>query len=107
MRIGGQATLMHDIIGIEGPFQLIIMDAPPGVRRYSRLGLVHLMQTVLDRGDFVAILDDTERGGEWQTVQACRQWLRESGVRFRQVEVRAAKRQWLCAGGALGLAAYF
>ena len=107
MQIGGRTTLMHDTHGIEGPFQMIIMDAPPGVRRYSRLGLVHLMQKLMDRSDFVVILDDFDRGGEWQTAGACRQWLQGSGISFRQKEARAAKRQWLCAGGAFGSAAFF
>ncbi len=62
MRIAGQATRMHDTTGLAGPFQFIIMDAPPGTHRYSRLGLLHLMQTVMDRGDFIAILDDVQRG---------------------------------------------
>lgn len=106
MRLAGQATLMHDTTGLAGPFQFIIMDAPPGTRRYSRLGLLHLMQTVMDRRDFIAILDDVQRGGEWQTVRACRQWLWDSGLASRQSELKAAKRQWLCAGGALETAAF-
>jgi len=107
MRIAGHAVLMHDTAGLAGPFQLIIMDAPPGVPRYSRLGLLHLMQTAMDRRDFVAVLDDADRAGEWQTVQVCRQWLRAERLNFRQTHVRAAKRQWLCAGGALSHAGYF
>lgn len=107
MRPGGRPTRMHDLTGIRGPFQLIIMDAPPGARRYSRLGLLHLMQTVMDRGDFVAILDDVDRAAEWQTARVCQQWLRAEGLQFQQMQLRAAKRQWLCAGGALSAAAYF
>lgn len=107
MRVGGQATRMHDTSGIEGPFQLIIMDGPPGTQRYSRLGLLHLMQTVMDRRDFIAILDDVERGAERQTMQACRQWLRADGLGFRDTHVKAAKSQWLCAGGALVTASFF
>lgn len=107
MRLGGRTTLMHDTTGLAGPFQFIIMDAPPGTRRHSRLGLLHLMQTVMDRRDFVAVLDDVQRGAEWQTVLMCRQWLRESGVSFRQSELKAAKRQWLCAGGDLETATFY
>ncbi len=66
-----------------------------------------LMQTVMDRGDFAAILDDADRPAERQTLQVCRKWLREENLHFRQMEVRAAKRQWLCAGGALQGAAFF
>lgn len=107
MRPGGQLTRMHDTSGIEGPFQLIIMDAPPGSDRYSRLGLLHLMQTVMDRRDFVAILDDVDRGPEWQTVRVCRQWLGAENIPFQETQIRAAKRQWLCAGGEMIGAAYF
>lgn len=105
--VGGHMTLLHDTADLDGSFDFIIMDGPPGVRRYSRLGLLHLMQTVMDRRDFVAILDDFDRGGEWQTAQLCEQWLRQDGIAFRRTEIRAAKHQWLCAGGALGTAAYF
>ena len=107
LAVDSHMTLMHDTTGLDGSFDLIIMDGPPGVRRYSRLGLLHLMQTVMDRRDFIAILDDVDRGGEWQTAQLCEQWLRQDGIDFRRTEIRAAKHQWLCAGGALGTAAYF
>jgi hypothetical protein len=100
-------TLMHDTADVGGNFDLIIMDGPPGVRRYSRLGLLHLMQTAMDRRDFIAILDDFDRAGEWQTAQLCEQWLRRDGIAFQRRETRAAKHQWLCAGGALRAAAYF
>ena len=105
--VGGQPTRTYDSAGIEGPFQLIVMDGPPGVKRYSRLGLLHLMQTVMDRRDFVAILDDAERGGERQTAKMCERWMRSEGIAFRDADVRAAKRQWLCAGGALETAAFY
>jgi hypothetical protein len=107
LAVGGHMTLMHDTADLGGSFDLIIMDGPPGVRRYSRLGLLHLMQTVMDRHDFVAVLDDFDRAGEWQTAQLCEQWLRQDGIAFKRTEIRAAKHQWVCAGGALGTAAYF
>lgn len=107
MRIHGRRTRMHDTTGLTGPFQLIIMDGPPGSPRYSRLGVVHLMQTVRDRRDAVVILDDVDRASEWQTVQACRRYLRDEDVTFRDTEIRAAKHQWLCATGNLMQAAYF
>jgi hypothetical protein len=105
-QVGGKTTRMHDTTGLAGPFQFIVMDGPPGTRRRSRLGLLHLMQTVMDRRDFVAILDDVQRGAEWQTVLMCRQWLWRNNLCFRQSELKAAKRQWLCAGGALESAAF-
>lgn len=107
MQVGQRTTLMHDLTGLAGPFQLIIMDGPPGVRSHSRLGLLALMQTVMARDDFVAILDDADRGGEWQTAQACWEWLHQQGVAFRHAEIRAGKRQWLCAGGTLQHAVFF
>ncbi|MEJ0100918.1 MAG: hypothetical protein WDO12_14920 [Pseudomonadota bacterium] len=106
-QVGGHATQMHDTTGLDGPFQFIIMDAPPGVPRYSRLGLLHLMQTRMDHKDFAAILDDADRPAERQTMEVCRRWLKAEGLQFRQAQLRAAKRQWLCAGGALQSAAFF
>ncbi len=106
-RIAGRTTLMHDHAGIAGPFQLIVMDAPLGVRHFSRLGLLQLMQTVMDREHFVVILDDADRSGEWQTAQACWQWLQQQATPFRHGEVMAAKRQWICAGGELQHAVHF
>ncbi len=105
--VDSHMTLMHDTTGLDGNFDLIIMDGPPGVRRYSRLGLLYLMQAFMDRRDFIAILDDFDRAAEWQTAHLCEQWLRQDGIAFRRTEIRAAKHQWLCAGGALGAAAYF
>ena len=106
-RIGGWTTHMHDPAGLHGPFELIIMDAPPGVPSYSRLGLLSLMQTVMARDGFVAILDDADRSGEWQTAHACWQWLQSQGIPFQHAQVLAAKRQWICAGGQLQHAVYF
>lgn len=106
-RVGNRTTLMHDLAGITGPFQLIVMDAPLGVRHFSRFGLLQLMQTVMDREHFVVILDDADRSGEWQTAQACWQWLQQQATPCRHGEVMAAKRQWICAGGELQHAVHF
>jgi predicted RNA methylase len=105
--IDGRTVLMHDLTGIEGPFQFIIMDAPPGVRRHSRYGLLKLVEQVMDRDDFVIVLDDADRAGEWQTARACARLLHREGIGFRHAEVKAAKHQWICAGGRLEPAVYF
>ena len=106
-RVGDRTTLMHDLTGLSGPFQLIIMDGPPGVRRHSRLGLLSLMQSLMARDDFVVILDDADRTGEWQTAEACWRWLQGQGIAFRHAQTRAAKSQWVCAGGTLQHAVFF
>jgi 16S rRNA G966 N2-methylase RsmD len=101
MKLAGRTVRMHDTSGLAGPFDLIVMDAPPSVKRYSRLGLLHLMQTVMDRTNFIAIMDDTDRGGEMQSVRACREWLQASGIEHGWTEIRAAKRQQILAAGSL------
>lgn len=107
MRIAGIDTAMHDTAGLPGPFDLIVMDAPPGSSRYSRLGLLHLMQNFMDRSDFVAIMDDAERGGEMQTLRQCSGWLRDNGIVHDTCTVRAAKRQRVFAAGTMRQACYF
>jgi len=107
MRIAGIDTAMHDTTGLPGPFDMIVMDAPPGRSRYSRLGLLHLMQSFMDRGNFVAIMDDAERGGEMQTLRQCRGWLRDNGIAHDTSTVRAAKRQRVFAAGRMRQACYF
>lgn len=107
LRVDHRTTQMHALTDLPGRFQLIIMDGPPGVRRHSRLGLLALMRTVMDHDGFVAILDDADRAGEWQTAEACWHWLHDQGITFRHAEIRAAKHQWLCAGGALQHAVFF
>jgi predicted O-methyltransferase YrrM len=107
MRLAGIQTLMHDTAGLPGPFDLIVMDGPPGRKRYSRLGLLHLMQQFMDRQNFIVIMDDAERGGEMQTLQLCRRWLRESAMDHSTSVIRAAKRQEIFAAGELLGATYF
>jgi hypothetical protein len=107
MRIAGIDTRMHDTTGLPGPFDMIVMDAPPGRSRYSRLGLLHLMQDFMDRGNFVAIMDDAERGGEMQTLRQCSAWLRDNRIPHDTSTVRAAKRQRIFAAGTMRQACYF
>ncbi len=106
-RIGGHATRMHDTTALEGPFQLIIMDAPPGVPRYSRLGLLHLMQTRMDRKDFVAILDDADPSGGAPDHAGVPTLAQGRGPALPPCADTRRKAQWFCAGGALESAAFF
>jgi predicted O-methyltransferase YrrM len=101
VRLAGRTVRMHDTRGLAGPFDLIVMDAPNSEKRYSRLGLLHLMQTVMNRENFIVIMDDTDRGGEVQSVRVCREWLHSAGIGHDWAEIRAAKRQQVLAAGTL------
>lgn len=105
--IGGQTVMAHDLKDLKGKFDVIIMDAPLRTKKYSRVGLLKLMQEHMETSNFLAVMDDAERGGERQSLALCREWLEQNGLAFREHEIRAAKSQRLFASGTHLPAAYY
>lgn len=93
-------------IRARGPFDVILCDGPPGVARWSRYGVISLVDETLP-ADFVIIMDDAERDGETQTVNAILGRLEAMGRRHRLGKVRGQKVQAVIAGGAYRAAAFF
>lgn len=107
--IGGQTVQFHDlsVLAKHKPFNMIIVDGPIGTPRYSRLGLLSLIQNHMDHTNFIAIMDDAERPGEMQTLALCRKWLTQEKIVADENEIKAAKHQRLFMAGTFFKAKYY
>ena len=93
-------------IAAEGPYDVIVCDGPWGIPRYSRYGILSLIDDTLPE-DFVIVLDDAERPGEQDTEEAIVSRLEALKRSFRHGHTIARKRQAIIAGGAYRRAADF
>ena len=100
MTVAGIATRSYDwqLIRGRGPFEMIVCDGPIGLPRHSRRGVLMLIDSELPE-DFVVLLDDAERTGEQDTIEAVHVRLRQLGRDYRAGAGRAAKSQAIFAGG--------
>lgn len=98
--IAGVSTYTYDWDAARkrGPFDVIICDGPIGVRRFSRFGVLALLDDTLP-DDFVLVLDDVERAGEQDTIRAVHDRLRQLGRNYQAGVIRAAKSQAVFAAG--------
>lgn len=85
-------------IASEGPYSVIVCDGPWGVPRYSRFGVLNLIDGTLPE-NFIIVLDDAERPGEQDTEAAIVSRLTELKRKFRHGHTIARKRQAVFAGG--------
>lgn len=109
MRREGERTVStYDWAAIRarGPFDVILCDGPPGTAQWSRYGVISLVDETLP-ADFVIVMDDAERDGETQTVNALLGRLEAMGRQARLGKVRGQKVQAVIAGGAYRKAAFF
>ena len=91
------------------PADLLIVDGPPGYDenvRYARTGAVEIAASVL-KEDFVVVVDDSERVGEYELVQLLKALFRARGVAFASGTLHAYKCQTILAAGKYRDAAYF
>lgn len=72
-------------------FELLIVDGPVGLPRYSRMGIVDRFSE-LHADEWVVLWDDLHRVGEMQTFALFLNRLRDSGVQHRHVVVNGIKR---------------
>ena len=105
--IAGISSRTYDWEAIRqrGPFDVIVCDGPIGLPRHSRRGVLSLIDTSLP-GDFIVVLDDAERSGEQDTIEAIHVRLQSLGRDYRAEGVRAAKSQAIFAGGRLSGAVF-
>ena len=109
MRQEGERTIeTYDWAAIRarGPFDVILCDGPPGTAKWSRYGVMSLIDEALP-ADFVIVMDDAERDGESQTVDAMLNRLGAMGRKVRLGKVRGQKAQAVIAGGAYQIASFF
>ena len=104
-KIAGVQTITYDWTPVlqRGPFDLVICDGPPGVRRRSRWGVLKAVEALSP--DFVLVMDDAQRSGEKQTCDELQRRLRPAGA--RRGRVVAARKQSIFAGGKYAKAAHF
>lgn len=93
-------------IASQGPYDVIVCDGPWGVPRYSRFGVLNVVDDTLPE-DFIIVLDDAERPGEQDTEAAIVSRLDELKRSFRHGHTIARKRQAIIAGGQYRRAADF
>ena len=87
-------------------FDLLLIDGPPGSKRYSRWGVLEYIDTLLGE-DFIIIFDDAERRGELDTIEAALKLLESKNRSYRARIIRSINSQFLIAGGRFEAAYYF
>lgn len=88
-------------------FDVVACDGPIGTPRHSRCGILYAVEVGRLEQDFLLILDDAERRGEQDTIEAVHGRLQEIGRDYSVGVLRAAKSQAAFAGGRFRPAVYF
>lgn len=99
-RIGGHTAMTYDWAAARAGrgFDVISCDGPRGTPRHSRSGILTMLDGDLPP-DFALILDDAERDGEQDTIEAVHHTLQKAKVDYSVGVVRAAKTQAVFAAG--------
>lgn len=72
----------EDFSKINKKFQLIIIDGPFGTKNYSRNDVLQNLENLISFENFIIVLDDTERKGEYQTYKAIIKKLKKEKIDF-------------------------
>lgn len=103
--IEGVSCLAYD--GIEPvSFDLMLVDGPKGVERYSRFGCVEFIQAGASR-DFVIIFDDSDRPGEIQTLAAVERILAANEVVYTRRDFGGRTQHAVLAAGCFEHVVYY
>lgn len=65
---------------VDSKFDLYVVDGPHGSARYSRYDIVHAADLLSPNDQFVIIVDDTNRLGEQDTINALENLFAEKGI---------------------------
>ena len=87
-------------------FDLLLVDGPIGVDRFSRFGCVDIIRSQT-AADFLIVFDDCQRKGEQDTVAYVVDMLRDAGRTFRVNQLIASRTQTVIAGGRFVGATYY
>jgi hypothetical protein len=87
-------------------FELMLVDGPPGVPRFSRFGCVKYALRNLGP-DFLIIIDDFDRIGEKDTATRLFNHLKTRQPSTKMRELRAVRSQAVIAGGRFLQALYY
>ncbi len=77
----------------EKKFNLILIDGPKGVRRFSRFGIVKYFFDIIDKDNFLIIFDDSSRKGEEDTINYLLQLFDEKKVDYTKFDLYGSKKQ--------------
>jgi hypothetical protein len=76
-------------------FNLIIVDGPWGSKHFSRHQIIDKIEHNFIADDFILIIDDYERRGEWETAKHIRKALSQKEIQFHEKVYSGAKRTLL------------
>lgn len=79
------------------PFDLYLVDGPHGSNRFSRYDIVFLAEQLEPNAQFVIIIDDTNRIGERDTVNALQQVFKKKGIKIYSGDYNGTKNQTVLA----------
>jgi predicted O-methyltransferase YrrM len=105
MLIEGRNATWYAEVESQG-FDLMLVDGPGGVNRFSRFGCVELIKSRLAE-DFLFVFDDGDRNGERETLAWVVDYLRGAGRSFRTNRIEGRTTQAVIAGGRFIAATYF
>ena len=99
-RIDGRDVMTYDWAAARADrrFDVIACDGPRGTPRHSRGGVLTMLDGDLGP-DFALLLDDAERDGEQDTIEAVHRTLQKAKIDYSVGVVRAAKTQAVFAAG--------
>jgi len=77
----------------EKKFNLVLIDGPKGIRRFSRLGITNYLPAILDQNDFIIIFDDSSRKGEEDTISVLLEKFDATGLEYIKFNLYGSKKQ--------------
>jgi predicted O-methyltransferase YrrM len=104
-RVRDRETTAYADLSVLGDqrYDLVVVDGPPGSKRYSRWGALEVLERSLG-DDYLVIFDDAGRRGEEQTIS---DFMRRSPKQVGCHTLRSMKSQFLTFTPLFGAAAYF
>lgn len=108
MVVEGVAVRGYDVnlIPQDRKFDVVLIDGPTGVSRFSRAGCLEILKRHLD-DEFLLIFDDAERAGEQETIGLVEAWLKTQGRSYKKHQVAGMSSQTLLASPSFTSAVYF
>jgi len=82
-----------DIINQGKKFNLVLIDGPKGIRRFSRLGIVKYLYDIIDKDNFLIIFDDSSRKGEEDTIEYLLGIFDEKELQYTKYDLYGSKKQ--------------
>jgi len=104
-RVHDRETTAYADLSVLGDrrYDLIVVDGPPGSKRYSRWGALEVLERSLG-DDYLVIFDDAGRRGEEQTIS---EFMRRAPDHVGCHTLRSVKSQFLAFTPLFGAAEYF